>query len=271
MAYSKSKDSYPAWVHALIPMLARCTEAGIATPREIERDTEKEAKKARFDIYGYINALDSEKPKKGQAEAKWAEDKRIAQLARQWAVSLSFNEHTGKWVITLRQKNTREDIGAVSDLIFQMEEELKQKGIGMTDPASPQILRERIPDIHESLARQAQTRADLEAKVQSIASDDASNASHPPPAEFYQRFAERYLTPEVRAIVAPYYGELPNPFASYAGKDSFTSMMAQALGKTEEEFFAIIGLRTYASMVWDNARIIAREVQPAIAHSVIRG
>lgn len=271
MAYSKSKDSYPAWVHAFVPMLARCTEAGITTPREVERDTEVAAKKARFELYGFINALDREEPKKGQDARQWAEDKRIAQLARQWAISLSFNEHTGKWILTLKQKNTSEHIGAIADVIAQMEEELKQKGVGMTDPASPQILRERIPDIHESLARQAQTRADLEAKVQSIAQEDAQSASHPPPAEFYQKFAERYLTPEVRAIVAPYYGELPNPFASYAGKDSFTSAMAQALGKPDEEFFAIIGLRTYASMVWDNARIIAREVQPAVAHSAIRG
>lgn len=256
MAYSKSKAAYPAWVHAFVSTLARATEAGVTAPWELEYSTDTEAKKARFDLYGFINALDRPEPKKGQATQEWHEDQKVARLARQWSISLSQNEFTGKYVLTMKQKNSREALGVVADVLMQMEQAIAQ---AQGKDATP----------YTALFASPQSDHPVSGNEEEIEVEQAPLPTLPTPEQFYTDQANKYLREEAKTFILSGIKMLPDPFADYEGKDSFASAFAASLALSLEDFYAKTGMMTFTSRVWDNSRIVKKLVVPMPAASVL--
>jgi hypothetical protein len=143
MAYAKSKSSYPAWVHAFIPTLVKAAKSGAHEDVELPFPTPERAKKARFELYGFINCL---------LDSKLASDKEDGQWAKSWSIAIRENEATGQWYLRFSQRNTIDETNAIFSVIAAMEEKITQAG-GKVIPEAPRPpSRPRIPTLAEKLA-----------------------------------------------------------------------------------------------------------------------
>lgn len=148
MAYAKSKSSYPAWVHAFVPTLVKAARAGAHDDVELAFESKERAKKARFELYGFINCL---------IASKSTADKEEGEVAKSWAISLRENEETGEWYLRFAQRNTKSETAAIFAAIETLEGKITQAGGSVVPPPMAAPQRPRIPTLAEKLAREADT------------------------------------------------------------------------------------------------------------------
>lgn len=238
MAYAKSKASYPAWVHSWVDIMATSARNEAYTLDEIGFPTEGEAKKARFQLYGFIAALEHEKPKKNIPEAEVKKDREMAKLAKQWSIGVDFSQYTGNWELSFTYKNSPLILSPIYNVIHQMEEKLKDI---------------RLKEYNAAHA----PKATLANYVSTPAGPPTDNLPDLP--SFYGRLIEKLPSKETQTFVRQHLADLPNPYVDRESEEILTEKIISACGTPADEFFRIPGMTTFCKLVWDNAGYLVEQ------------
>jgi hypothetical protein len=229
MAYAKSKSSYPAWAHSWVSIMATAAKHN-RDLEELPFPTEAAAKKARFELYGLLTVMEHNTPQKGTPEATIREDREVAQFAKQWSIGFEFNPHLEQWMLTFKFKNSPTLMSPIFNAIFAMEEKLKD-------------IREK--DFAPGFQPNARTAPAY--------GEEALPSSIPTIAAFYETLLDKMPPSEGKNLLLRKKDYFPDPFRRRTTQEEFSDRLAQACGLTPDDFFAITGMRSFASMCWANS------------------
>lgn len=200
--------------------------------RELEElpfPTEAAAKKARFELYGFMTVLEHAKPEKNISKETLEADRKMAQFAKQWSIGMAFNEYIGQWVLSFNFKNSPSIMAPIFSAIFAMEEKLKD--IRAADFGTPEVNKRTAPTYGE------------EALPSSIPTIDS----------FYAKILDKIPPSDGKNVLLQYQAHFPDPFRRRTTQEDFAANIAVACGMSLEDFFNITGMRSFVKMCWDNA------------------
>lgn len=270
MAYAKSKSAYDARVRMFVEELAESHRARFFEPVEKKFKTEQEAKKFRFDSYGYMNALAHEHTSARRNATQLADattniinDRDTSERAKQWMLSLQYNDTTALWVLTASPKTDMDDLATMLEEMNERRlRRLAHQGITEDRLMTGGLTKEQLTVMDE--VRQ-------EAKEARSIVDTRPGTSLPEAEEFYRKIAEKKLNEEQRGFILANLSALPDPFIGFSTPAQLITAVARNLEITEDELTLRTGMLTYFTMVWEQAKILTGNIVRAAAWSGLTG
>lgn len=270
MAYAKSKSAYDARVRMFVEELAESHRARFFEPVEKKFKTEQEAKKFRFDSYGYMNALAHERTSSRKGNNKTTDDtteivrdRDTSERAKQWMLSLQYNDAIALWVLTASPKTDMDDLATMMEEMNERRlRRLAHQGI-MEDRLMMGGLTKEQLEVMDEVRQEAREERNIV--------DTRPGASLPEAEEFYRKIAEKKLNEAQRAFILAHLPSLPDPFIGFSTPAQLLTAVAHNLEITEDELTLRTGMLTYFTMVWEQAKILTGNITAAAVWSGVQG